>query len=381
MKKILFFASTLGSGGAERQMINLSILLKQKGYIVEFFCLNKSQNFYKQDLIKNNIDVRYLKDFKIYIPLISTCVLYIRSIYYFVKYTKLSHTDVVITFLPFCNFIACVSKLFSNYRLIIGERSSKEVFFNSFIGKIYSLFYKYSDNIVCNSNNSKELWLKYYPKYCNKLSVIYNIIHMTNISSKYYLKVNNKLHLFIAASYQYIKNPFALINAVLLLDENEREKIVISWYGRKEVFKGDSKVYDESLDLIIKNKLENIICLQGETKDIYNQMIKADFVCLFSTIEGLPNSICEGMMIGKPIIMTKVSDYNQLIDHTNGFICDSFDSHSIKKTLSSAINLSNNEIIQMGLSSKEKANCLFSNDIIIQDWIELIEKNDKCSSL
>jgi len=35
MKKILLLSGSLASGGAERQMVNLSLLLKEKGYDAE----------------------------------------------------------------------------------------------------------------------------------------------------------------------------------------------------------------------------------------------------------------------------------------------------------------------------------------------------------
>ena len=125
--------------------------------------------------------------------------------------------------------------------------------------------------------------------------------------------------------------------------------------------------------MIKENYLENTITLKDATADIANRMKKADVVALFSKWEGLPNSICEGMAIGKPVLMTRISDYDQLIDKTNGFLCDVQSPSSIKEALELLLNLSDEELISKGEMSKTKAEKLFSSQKIVSEWIKLIE--------
>ena len=101
-------------------------------------------------------------------------------------------------------------------------------------------------------------------------------------------------------------------------------------------------------------------------------MNEADVVALFSELEGLPNAICEGMMIGKPVIMTKVSDYANLVDESNGVLCDWDNPDSIKDALVCVINLSEKQLIELGENSMEKSKMLFSKDIILNLWVELL---------
>ena len=96
-------------------------------------------------------------------------------------------------------------------------------------------------------------------------------------------------------------------------------------------------------------------------------------MALFSWLEGLPNVICEGMTIGKPIVMTRVSDYDVLIDETNGFLCDWNDVESIKRVLIKVIHLDRDELLSMGNCSRQKAIELFSRERVINSWINLIE--------
>ena len=54
--RILLFISSLGSGGAERQLVNLGVLFKEKGYDVDFLVYYED-DFYKHILDNHNIKV------------------------------------------------------------------------------------------------------------------------------------------------------------------------------------------------------------------------------------------------------------------------------------------------------------------------------------
>ncbi len=138
--------------------------------------------------------------------------------------------------------------------------------------------------------------------------------------------------------------------------------------------KGDTRAYDESSELINRFQLQDTIRLNKETKDIANIIHKSDIIALFSKLEGLPNAICEAMMIGKPIIMTKVSDYLELVDEYNGVLCDWDKPETIKNALLFMMKRSNQELISMGQQSKQKANRLFSKKMITDKWMDVIKK-------
>ena len=359
--KVLCVIPSLGSGGAERQLVSLAVLFKQKGIDVEFLIYHKDF-FYKYILDENSIKIN----------LISTNnnfdrVLKVR------KFIRDSKSDAVISFLETPSFLACISTVGGKkWKLITTELSSKKSTFESLKGKLFCYFRRYSDLIVCNSYNSMTMWENYHPDYFDKLKVIYNPVILPVITSTYVPKKNNRLNLLVAASYQYLKNPICLIEALSLLDEDIRKKVIVNWYGRKEITAGDTKAYDEAMSLIDKYNLHDVIKLNGPTTDIANKMNEADIVGLFSKLEGLPNAICEAMMIGKPIIMSKVSDYINLVDEENGFLCDWDNPNSIKIALEQAIFLNDKELIKMGLKSKIKADKLFSSEVIVNQWISFL---------
>lgn len=362
-KRILFLSPNLGSGGAERQIVTVASLFKDKGHDVEFLCYSEG-NFYEHILKDKGITVHW-----IILPDYFKRMLTVR------RFIRKGGYNAIVSFLQTPNFLNNFAAVGGKkWKVIIGERSAKEDFFKSKRGKVFAWFQRYSDAIVCNSENARNMWVKYYPQYENKLKVIYNTVTLQPVSTKYIPKRNGRLHMVVAASYQYLKNPIGVVNALVLMNDEEREKIRIDWYGRKEVVRGDTRAYDEAIELIKQYGLGDVIALHGDTKEIHDRMQEADMIALFSSREGLPNAICEGMTLGKPIIMSKVSDYDVLIDESNGFLCDWDSAESIRDVFIKASSLTIDKLVQMGECSEQKAKMLFSNEAIIDKWIELIEK-------
>ncbi len=356
--RILLLIDNLGSGGAQRQMVALSKLLKQKGNNVEFLVYGNA-DFFEKDVKNESIIIHKI-----------LAKNYLSRIFRVRHFIRKSNFDAVISFLDVPNFLNCFAAVGGkSWKVITNERSSKESTFLSKKGKVFGWFQRYSDAIIGNSYNAINMWKKYYPQYEDKLSVIYNPVMLPEITSEYKVRENGKTHIIIAASYQYLKNPIGLVKALALLTEEQRKKIKITWYGRKEVVQGDTRAFDEAYQIIRNNQsIENVISLHSETKNILNEMNKSDVVALFSELEGLPNAICEGMMIGKPILMSKVSDYKVLVDEENGLLCDWDDENTIKDVLIKISELSDNQLLNMGNKSKIRAEKLFSSTNITNQW-------------
>ena len=367
MKKVLFFTGSLRGGGAERQMVNLAVLLKEKGYDISFFCLTQEGAIYKNTLSESKININFsVHEFKGR-GKVETLLYMLKMVKEFKGHMKLNRFDIVISFHDYCNFIASVARKKQKFLLLAGERSSSEESFVSLLGKFYNHYCRYADYIICNSENAKEMWLRYYPKYQKKLKTIYNIVLLGKICSNYAIKKDGKLLVIVAASIQQIKNPIGLIMALSLMNEQERSLIKVDWYGSVL----SENLYREAIALIEKFHLQKVISFKKSTSKIYDKMNEADAIALFSHVEGLPNAICEGMALAKPILMTRVSDYSVLVDKTNGFLCDSEDVESIKEALLSITRIPNEGLVEMGKMSRLKTEKLFDPSVIVNNWVSL----------
>ena len=351
-------AMNLNSGGAERQMVTVGILLKKRGYDVSVVCY-EGGTFFLEQLERAGIEVTWLLKNGAVSRLLA-----------FRRIIKKGQYDVVISFLETPNILNCFSAIGRHsWRVITGERSAKKELLSSIRGHVVAWLQKKSDCLVCNSHKAADVWCGIYPFMKKRIRTIYNLV---NVSQEHLTSTTKKdcsyTRIVVAASYQYLKNPTNVVQAIALLSEENRKKIRLDWYGNPDVV---HSAFSEVKSIITEKQLQNIIGLHDATKQIHQEMLDSDFVGLFSSVEGLPNAICEAMMLGKPIIMSQVSDYSFLVNG-NGFLCDGNSPESIMSIFTLILSISSEDKKRMGEQSKNIASQLFNQDSIIRQWESII---------
>lgn len=361
MMKLLLLIDNLGSGGAQRQVATLAPLLQARGnevIVVTYF----EQNFFAERL-KGKVPIICIKRGN-----------YISRTLAIRKYIRREKFDAVISFLDNPDFINCFAALSGKkWKVITSERSAMEEAFSTRLHKVIAWFKRSSDYIVCNSENARNLWIKFYPQYEPKLQVIYNAVTIEPSSMPYIPKEDGKIRFVVAASISYLKNPLNVIEAINRLGDL-KNRIHLDWYGNYRIDGRINGCYMKCQELINAYGLQNIVQFHEPTSEITEIMQKADCVGLFSRLEGLPNAICEAMTLSKPIIMSRVSDYNKLIDSHNGFLCEWNDVDSIAEAFKGMVEKTESELLLMGEASKQKSEQLFSPDSVCDNWLKLIAK-------
>lgn len=358
--KILFLIDNLGSGGAQRQMVSLASLLRDRGNEVIV------ATYFKQDFFVSELQSRNVSIVSINRNNYITRTLAVR------KYIRNGGFDAVISFLDNPDFMNCFAALGGKkWKVITSERSARENIFSSKKHKLIAWLKRFSDIIVCNSENAKKMWIKYYPEYESKLKVVYNTVTLIPSDKQYTPIMKGKMHFVVAASFQYLKNPLNVIAAISQLGE-EKNKMELDWYGNYNSGEELIQCYDECRVMIEKLELQDVVKLHEPTPAIIEIMQQADCVGLFSRLEGLPNAICEAMTLSKPIIMSRVSDYSKLVGSDNGFLCDWNDVDSITNAIRNMIQKNELELLEMGRASKRKSEQLFSPDKVCDQWLSIL---------
>lgn len=358
--KVLLLIDNFGSGGAQRQMVTLASMLQQHGEQVSFLVYDKS------DFFRKRVD-------ELGIPVEMCCTTNIISRMFRIRcYIRRGGFDAVVSFMDTPNFLNCFAAVGGHsWRVVTSERSCKEEIFQNFKNRIFNLFQHWSDALVCNSESARQMWLRHKPGFADKLHTIYNPVILPPTHSEYVPRRNGRTNIVVAASFQQLKNPTGLVNALALLAPEQRKRIHVDWYGKKCVAFGGSATYRQTEQIITDNGLQDVCELHDPVGDIIDKMNEADAVGLFSTVEGLPNAICEGMMLGKPIVMSEVSDYRVLID-SNGIVCDIADNRLTAESLIRLCNTTEEELTRMGRHSKSIAEHLFCPQTILSQWLEIL---------
>lgn len=355
--RILCVIDSLGSGGAQRQLTELAIAFKERGHRVSFIVYHNI-TFFKEILDEHGIEIKVIEEANV-----------IKRIFKIRKYIRSQNADAILSFLEASNFICELSGFpFRSWKLLVGERSSNPNISKSFSKILYRWTHLLADYVVANSNRNIEMVRKINPLLSkNKCHVIYNIVD----EQKWDVKVvesekKEVFNLVVAASHQYLKNADGLIEAVNLLSNDEKKRLRISWYGGGSNDDSHSQALLKVKDL----DLENIISFYPPTSEIKNVFLKSDAVGLFSFYEGLPNVVCEAMMVGKPVIASSVSDVPLLLD--KDVVFDPYDVQDIATKLKYFLNLTENQLHQFGTANKMKAKRIFNKSDIVDKYLKLL---------
>jgi len=360
--KILCVIDSLGSGGAQRQLVELAKGFKEKGHKVSFL-IYFDITFFKPLLDEVNIPVKIIQEDS-----------FLKRIFKIRKFIREQKCDVVVSFLETPNFICEISGFpWRNWKLIVGERSADPKILKSIKRRFFRLMHVFSDEVVANSKENIYIVKKINPFLSKKrCHVIYNIIDSKKWTpSDSYLPLNeDKFRLIIAASHLDYKNARGLIEAINCLTIEEKKKLNVSWYGKK----GEDNSFNEAKELIAKYRLEDIIKFYEPTQDIYKVYAKCDAVGLFSFLEGLPNTVCEGMSMGRLILASKISEIPFLLNNDNNCMFDPKSIEQIRNTISWAISLKVENLLNYGRINRENAIEYFDKNKIVESYLKILKK-------
>ena len=172
MKRILCFIESLGSGGAERQLTGLAVMLKQQGYDVEV-CYYVKKEFYLPYLQDNGVNAIFLSE--------ATSLR--KRFFALRKYISAYRPDSVISYSVSPSMITCLLKLLGmKFNLIVSERSNTQKITNGV--KLRFFLYHWADFIVPNSFSQGAFIKKQFPELTDKIKVITNFVDTDVFSPK-----------------------------------------------------------------------------------------------------------------------------------------------------------------------------------------------------
>lgn len=358
MKKVLCLIDSLGTGGAERQMMGLTQLLKEKGYKVDLATY----------IPHNYHDVLSLKYGLTSISLNPKPSRFgkFNAVKKLIKENKY---NVVIAYKNGPTIITSILKLLGGkYKLIVSERNTTQVITKR--EKIKFFTYRFADYIVPNSYSQQRFIERHYKSLLNKTKTITNY---TDTDWFHPIKRDEKkpLQILTVARVGSQKNVLKYIEAIMRIKE-EGLNVRFLWYGNVQIKEVDYQ--KQCMEMVSKYNLGETMTFYPGTQRIYDIYNQSDIFCLPSIYEGYPNVVCEAMSSGMPILCGDVCDNATIIeDGVNGYLFDPTNVNDMVKKIKKMISLKSEERKMMGNSSRKIALKKFSRETFVNKYIELIE--------
>lgn len=363
MKRILCLIDTLGmGGGAERQMIGLVQLLRQRGYSTQIVVYHDSDDY-------PEIESR----FGIIPTVLSVGNSSISKMLAVRKYIKKAGGfDFVIAYKSGACLIGCLLKAIGmKFKLIVSERNVTQAI--SKRDNLQYRLYRYADFIVPNAYAQGDFLSNHYPALRNKIHVITNFTDTKLFKPVSFENTNKELNILTVGRVTPQKNIERYIDALSILKNRGCVNVHFNWVGNPQNPK--DKVYYEGLK-IKQNELglNDYFTFHPQTLDIVKHYQACDIFCLPSNFEGFPNVMCEAMSCGKPIACSRVCDNPRIVNEKeNGLLFDPSNPQDIAEKLERMITMPSEDREKWGLRSRELAIEKFSRDAFVDKYINLLE--------
>lgn len=305
--KILQVVPTLGCGGAEHFVIELTNELIRQGYdcdVLTFFDVAKDNDLLQLLNSKTKISSLGKKrgfDPKIY----SRLYHFVKNGGYDVVHSHVGAIPYLLVSTLFLKNVKFIATIHSEAKREAGKSINR---WNRFI-----LFRRGLCTPVTISEASKASFDAYY-----KLDapMVYNGVSNYNGECINTLKDNEKQFLFVhPASCQPIKNQELLIKAFA--------RLTIDYPNSKMLWLGNNTMYMELYESLVPLMVKQFQYI-GTVPNIRKYLVQADAMCLSSKMEGMPMTIIESFSVGTPALCTPVGGIVNMIDEgVNGMLSKS----------------------------------------------------------
>lgn len=391
-KKILFVTQQLECGGVEKALVNLLNLIDRDSYdcemlviensgkfrdffpewinILEYDCpqyIKMMANYYRKPQIEEGDNactklskigwslIHYLNKFttKIFKKNVSYRVM-------FEKYKKrndFSNYDMLVDFHGY--------GVYTTYLVAYQKTTAKKV---SWIHEetIYAAYkyisecYKHFDYIFGNCIDSCNNFVSTFPENKEKIGVYYNFLDIQEIERKAQekdvsLELDSEFNIVSVGRVSEQKSFHRAVEVAQILKEKG--------YEFKWMIIGEGEQYQELKEETKERDLDKCLIFHGFEENPYPYIAGADLYVQTSRAEGFCTTISEAVILGKPIVSTRVGGIEEQLDGSSGGIVTG---HTSKEIAQAIIKL---------IENKEELNRLEQHNVLkTMDYEKEIEK-------
>ena len=392
--QLLFVIDYLGSGGAQRQMVNLALEMAGRGHTIELFVYYREHDHFGGLLDEAGI-------------LLHSCpkrgrfslapMLGLRRL------VKERHYDAMLAFLPTPSLYAEMAHIrIRSMPLVVSERFMYTRESLPLTTWVLQQAHRLADHVTVNSHHQRERMERMFAWMRGRLTTIYNGVDLARFAPRWDsgpqthdsafgrgLPTHNsalgtpspshgcsgRLRLLVLSSVVPKKNVVGLVRALARYRELYGDTCTVGWAGRVTSDTVSQQEFAEADRLLSDLGLRDRWEWLGERQDIPELLGSCDALIHPSFYEGLPNAICEALACGRPVLASAVCDHPRLVqEEVTGFLFDPGKADDIAHAIHQCRLLSAEERVRMGREGRQYAERELSLDNCGRRYEELLSR-------
>lgn len=348
MKRIIFFVSSMGDGGAQRVISILSEKMAARGIQVEILTYLDLPEVYEisKEVKKTCVEKSTGKRNVLF------------NLLWMRKYLK-ENAKVVLSFLAPFNMIALTALLGSKVPIVVADRNDPaKVPGDMLVRKIRDILYGFADRVIVQTEDNQS----YFKRLKKKPMVIFNPVDLKEYQGLA-LKTGKEKVIVSAGRLLPQKNQKMLLNAFKEISEKYPEYRLVIY--------GEGSYRKELENYVTELGISEKVLMPGSVTDLYDRIKSAELFVLSSDYEGMPNALIEAMCLGLPVISTRVSGAADLItDGENGFLVEA---GNVKELVKAMERLLEDQLLREAAAKEAvKLSEKLMPDEILRQWLEVI---------
>jgi GalNAc-alpha-(1->4)-GalNAc-alpha-(1->3)-diNAcBac-PP-undecaprenol alpha-1,4-N-acetyl-D-galactosaminyltransferase len=354
--RLLFVIDYLGSGGAQRQMVNLALELLRRGHTIELFMYYREHNHFGGLLQEAGIPLHSCPKrgrFSL-APMLGLR-----------RLVKERRYDTMLAFLPTPSLYAELAHIrIRGMSLVVSERFMYTSESLPLATWVLQQAHRLADHVTVNSHHQRERMERIFPWMRGRLTTIYNGVDLIRFAPQWNSNGHSgRLRLLVLSSVVPKKNAVGLVRALARYRALYGDTCTVRWAGQVTSDTVSQQEFAEANRLLVELGLREQWEWLGERKDIPELLGAHDALIHPSFYEGLPNAICEALACGRPVLASAVCDHPRLVqEDVTGFLFDPGKADDVAHAIHKCRLLSGEERVRMGRRARQYAESELSLD-------------------
>lgn len=343
--KIIRLTTFLDFGGQEKQYISFTNLKENLRNVYVFTSLGKG-GFAENNLRSKGFQVKVFNNN----PSISN----LKNVWLLYRWFRKEKPDIVHTAAGEANFHGIIAAKLAGVNYIIAE----EIGFpghSKFARKVFSFLYKFANKVICVSQSVKDYLIEIGEISDKNGAVIYNPVTPPKVLPK---KAQSSFTIVSVGRLEKVKNQQLILHALHQSEDKSIQLILV----------GDGAERRNLEDLIQQLNLQERVKITGFVSEPELFLAQADLFVLPSFSEGFGIAAVEAMLLGVPILCSKVGGIPEfVVDGETGWLFDPENQKEFIDKLKFILKMDRKTRDEIGIKGRDSVAERFSEEKYIEN--------------